>query len=39
MFLVCVQLFSEPSFGHFNKDGVLDVVVEEDIGNFTKRVS
>ncbi|XP_037546723.1 protein FAM234A [Nematolebias whitei] len=27
-----------PSFGHFNKDKVLDVVVEEDIGNYTKRI-
>ncbi|XP_037320632.2 protein FAM234A [Pungitius pungitius] len=31
-------ILSEPSFGHFNKDDVLDVVVEEDIGNYTKRV-
>lgn len=31
--------FSEPSFGHFNKDGLIDVVIEEDIGNNTKRVS
>ncbi|XP_056153196.1 protein FAM234A [Lampris incognitus] len=31
-------VISEPSFGHFNKDGLLDVVVEEDIGNATKRV-
>lgn len=29
---------SQPSFGHFNKDGVLDVVVEEDLGNNTKRI-
>ncbi|KAI5106676.1 protein FAM234A [Silurus meridionalis] len=29
---------SLPSFGHFNKDGVPDVVLEEDQGNFTKRV-
>ncbi|KAG7226359.1 hypothetical protein INR49_013770 [Caranx melampygus] len=29
---------SEPSFGHFNKDDLLDVVVEEDIGNYTKRI-
>ncbi|XP_070783144.1 protein FAM234A [Enoplosus armatus] len=32
------SVLSEPSFGHFNKDKVLDVVVEEDIGNYTKRV-
>nr|XP_046233111.1 protein FAM234A [Scatophagus argus]XP_046233112.1 protein FAM234A [Scatophagus argus]XP_046233113.1 protein FAM234A [Scatophagus argus] len=32
------SVLSEPSFGHFNKDGVLDVVVEDDIGNYTKRV-
>ncbi|KAM6898937.1 protein FAM234A isoform 1-T2 [Lycodopsis pacificus] len=32
------SILSEPSFGHFNKDDVLDVVVEEDIGNNTKRV-
>ncbi|KAM8836973.1 protein FAM234A [Spinachia spinachia] len=31
-------ILSEPSFGHFNKDDVLDVVLEEDIGNYTKRV-
>jgi len=31
--------FSQPSFGYFNNDDVLDVVVEEDIGNNTKRVS
>nr|XP_040032810.1 protein FAM234A isoform X1 [Gasterosteus aculeatus aculeatus]XP_040032811.1 protein FAM234A isoform X1 [Gasterosteus aculeatus aculeatus]XP_040032812.1 protein FAM234A isoform X1 [Gasterosteus aculeatus aculeatus] len=31
-------ILTEPSFGHFNKDDVLDVVVEEDIGNYTKRV-
>lgn len=29
---------SEPSFGHFNKDELLDVVIEEDAGNNTKRV-
>ncbi|XP_068610550.1 protein FAM234A isoform X2 [Brachionichthys hirsutus] len=28
----------EPSFGHFNKDDVLDVVLEEDIGSYRKRV-
>ncbi|XP_017273727.1 protein FAM234A [Kryptolebias marmoratus] len=27
-----------PSFGHFNKDNVLDVVVEEDIGGYRKRI-
>lgn len=32
------SVLSEPSFGHFNKDEVLDVMVEEDIGNYTKRV-
>ncbi|XP_046704244.1 protein FAM234A [Silurus meridionalis] len=32
------KLISLPSFGHFNKDGVPDVVLEEDQGNFTKRV-
>ncbi|XP_061665319.1 protein FAM234A [Syngnathoides biaculeatus] len=29
----------EPAFGHFNKDGVLDVVLEEDMDNATRRVS
>lgn len=32
------SVLREPSFGHFNKDDVLDVVVEEAIGNFTTRV-
>ncbi|XP_070708495.1 protein FAM234A [Pempheris klunzingeri] len=32
------SILSQPSFGHFNKDNVLDVVVEEDVGNYTKRV-
>nr|XP_020462023.1 protein FAM234A [Monopterus albus]XP_020462024.1 protein FAM234A [Monopterus albus]XP_020462025.1 protein FAM234A [Monopterus albus] len=32
------SVFTEPSFGHFNKDGLLDIVVEEDVGNYTKRV-
>ncbi|KAG7492121.1 hypothetical protein MATL_G00010750 [Megalops atlanticus] len=32
------RVLSEPSFGHFNKDGVLDVVIEKDIGNSTKQV-
>ncbi|KAJ7985031.1 hypothetical protein DPEC_G00360910 [Dallia pectoralis] len=31
-------ILSEPSFGHFNKDGTPDIVVEEDIGNGIKRV-
>ncbi|KAL0984296.1 hypothetical protein UPYG_G00139600 [Umbra pygmaea] len=31
-------ILSEPSFGHFNKDGIIDILVEEDIGNSTKRV-
>lgn len=29
---------SEPSFGHYNKDSILDVVIEEDAGNNSKRV-
>ncbi|XP_069547546.1 protein FAM234A [Brachyistius frenatus] len=32
------SVLSEPSFGHFNKDGFLEVVVEEDIGNNTKQI-
>ncbi|KAG8009092.1 hypothetical protein GBF38_011701 [Nibea albiflora] len=32
------SVISEPSFGHYNKDDILDVVLEEDIGNHTKRV-
>lgn len=32
------SVLSEPTYGHFNKDDVLDVVVEEDVGNQTKRV-
>uniref|UniRef100_A0A3Q4I6A2 Family with sequence similarity 234 member A n=1 Tax=Neolamprologus brichardi TaxID=32507 RepID=A0A3Q4I6A2_NEOBR len=32
------SVLSEPSFGHFNKDGLIDVVIEEDIGNNTKRI-
>lgn len=32
------SVLSEPSFGHYNKDEILDVVIEEDIGNSTKRV-
>lgn len=33
------SVLSEPSFGHFNKDGSLDVVIEADIGNNRKKVS
>ncbi|XP_010734574.3 protein FAM234A [Larimichthys crocea] len=32
------SVISEPTFGHYNKDDILDVVLEEDIGNHTKRV-
>lgn len=32
------SVLSEPTFGHFNKDETLDVVIEEDIGNHMKRV-
>ncbi|XP_028264598.1 protein FAM234A [Parambassis ranga] len=32
------SVLSTPSFGHFNKDNLLDVVVEENIGNYTKRI-
>ncbi|XP_047464633.1 protein FAM234A [Mugil cephalus] len=32
------SVLSKPSFGYFNKDEVLDVVVEEGIGNNTKRI-
>ncbi|XP_026172124.1 protein FAM234A [Mastacembelus armatus] len=32
------SVISAPSFGHFNKDGLLDIVIEEDVGNFTKKV-
>lgn len=31
-------ILSTPSFGHFNKDSVLDVVIEMDAGNKTKKV-
>ncbi|KAI4901755.1 hypothetical protein NFI96_020444 [Prochilodus magdalenae] len=31
-------LLSTPSFGHYDTDGVSDVVLEEDLGNTTKRV-
>lgn len=33
------SLIGIPSFGHFNKDEVLDVVVEDDVGNFTKKIN
>ncbi|KAK3552064.1 hypothetical protein QTP70_031774 [Hemibagrus guttatus] len=32
------KLISTPSFGQFNKNGVPDIVLEEDQGNNTKRV-
>ncbi|XP_060778736.1 protein FAM234A [Neoarius graeffei] len=32
------NLVSTPSFGHFNKDGVPDIMLEEDQGNNIKRV-
>ncbi|XP_077407067.1 protein FAM234A [Vanacampus margaritifer] len=32
------NVFREPGFGHFNKDGVLDVVLEEEMNNSTKMV-
>ncbi|XP_076827054.1 protein FAM234A [Brachyhypopomus gauderio] len=32
------QLINSPSFGHFNKDGVSDIVLEEYVDNTTKRV-
>ncbi|KAJ8245824.1 hypothetical protein GJAV_G00260690 [Gymnothorax javanicus] len=32
------RLLSQPSFGHFNKDKIPDVVLEEDAGNGAKRV-
>lgn len=35
---VLCSLCREPSFGHFNKDGILDVMVEEDGGDYQKRV-
>ncbi|XP_058622192.1 protein FAM234A [Onychostoma macrolepis] len=31
-------LLSVPTFGHFDKDGIPDIMIEEDIGNKTKRV-
>lgn len=38
-YVLCSTLYREPSFGHFNKDGILDVVVEDDIGHYKKRVA
>ncbi|XP_030624491.1 protein FAM234A isoform X2 [Chanos chanos] len=32
------NLLSAPAFGHYNTDEVPDLVIEEDIGNSTKRV-
>ncbi|KAA0705082.1 hypothetical protein E1301_Tti017867 [Triplophysa tibetana] len=32
------NLLSVPTFGHFNKDGILDIMVEDDLGNETKTV-
>ncbi|KAM6897915.1 protein FAM234A [Xenentodon cancila] len=32
------SVLGAPSCGHFNKDNILDVVLEEDIGNSTKRI-
>ncbi|KAI1896266.1 hypothetical protein AGOR_G00093030 [Albula goreensis] len=32
------RVLSEPTFGHFNKDGTPDVVIEEEFANGTKRV-
>ncbi|XP_078478466.1 protein FAM234A-like [Lampetra planeri] len=32
------SVLSEPSYGHFNKDGVLDVVVEEHVDDGGKKV-
>ncbi|XP_018590439.2 protein FAM234A [Scleropages formosus] len=31
-------VLSEPTLGHYNKDGVPDVIIEEDMGNCTKKV-
>ncbi|XP_029954176.1 protein FAM234A [Salarias fasciatus] len=33
------SILSQPSCGHFNKDELLDIMVEEDIGNSSKRVA
>jgi len=35
----CVCVSSVPTFGQFDKDGIPDIMIEEDIGNDTKRVS
>ncbi|XP_051927957.1 protein FAM234A [Hippocampus zosterae] len=32
------SVFREPGFGHFNKDGILDIALEEEMDNSTKRV-
>ncbi|KAK7919766.1 hypothetical protein WMY93_011050 [Mugilogobius chulae] len=32
------SVLGTPSFGHFNNDGILDVVIEKDVGNNTKKV-
>ncbi|XP_061564343.1 protein FAM234A [Cololabis saira] len=32
------SILREPSCGYFNKDEILDVVIEEDVGNYTKRI-
>ncbi|XP_047232222.1 protein FAM234A [Girardinichthys multiradiatus] len=34
-----IAIIGKPSFGHFNKDNILDLVVEDDVGNFTKRIT
>lgn len=31
-------VLSKPSFGHYNDDGIPDIVIEENAGNSTKRV-
>lgn len=32
------SILSTPSFGHFNKDGILDIVIEKGVENDTKKV-
>ncbi|XP_073720390.1 protein FAM234A [Misgurnus anguillicaudatus] len=32
------NLLSVPTFGQFDKDGIVDIMMEEDLGNETKRV-
>lgn len=32
------SILSTPSFGHFNKDGILDIVIEKGVENNTKKV-